>query len=57
MSHQMTIGLFAVTVLFACVEKVSAGINMVSVERDWVVVITEGNGPASRNPLFDLPAS
>jgi Ferroportin1 (FPN1). len=50
MSHRMTIGLFAVTVVFACVEKVSAGINMVSVERDWVVVITERNGPASRNP-------
>jgi iron-regulated transporter 1 len=36
-------GLFAVTVVLACVEKLAAGANLVSVERDWVVVITEGN--------------
>lgn len=41
-------GLFAATVILACVEKISAGVNLVSVERDWVVVITEGNEVARR---------
>ncbi|KAL2115407.1 hypothetical protein VTJ04DRAFT_9662 [Mycothermus thermophilus] len=41
-------GLFAVTVVLACVEKLAAGANLVSVERDWVVVITEGNEAARR---------
>ncbi|OIW24970.1 hypothetical protein CONLIGDRAFT_656778 [Coniochaeta ligniaria NRRL 30616] len=41
-------GLFAATVVLACVEKLSAGVNLVSVERDWVVVITEGNEAARR---------
>ncbi len=36
-------GFFAATVVLACIEKLSAGINLVSIERDWVVVITEGN--------------
>lgn len=43
MSHRATYGIFAATVVLACVEKLSAGINLVSVERDWVVVITEGD--------------
>ena len=34
--------------VLACVEKISAGVNLVSAERDWVVVITEGNEPARR---------
>ena len=38
--------LFATTVVLACVEKLFSGINLVSVERDWVVVITEGNEAA-----------
>ncbi|KAL2177185.1 Ferroporti-1 [Thermothelomyces heterothallicus CBS 202.75] len=41
-------GLFAAAVILACVEKIAAGANLVSVERDWVVVITEGNEPARR---------
>ncbi len=41
-------GLFAATVVLACVEKVAAGMNLVAVERDWVVVITEGNQAAQR---------
>ncbi|TLS20846.1 uncharacterized protein PpBr36_10661 [Pyricularia pennisetigena] len=36
-------GLFALTVVLACVEKLCAIMNLVSVERDWIVVITEGN--------------
>lgn len=41
-------GLFALTVVLACIEKVCAVMNLVSVERDWVVVITEGNESARR---------
>jgi iron-regulated transporter 1 len=36
-------GLFAITVALACVEKLSASVNLISVERDWLVVMTEGN--------------
>lgn len=41
-------GLFACTVVLACVEKLCAVMNLVSIERDWVVVITEGDEPARR---------
>lgn len=40
--------LFALTVVLACVEKLCTVMNVVSVERDWVVVITEGNESARR---------
>lgn len=40
--------LFAVVVLLACVEKVCSMMNLVAVERDWVVVITDGNDMARR---------
>jgi iron-regulated transporter 1 len=36
-------GLFAVTIVLACVEKLCFIMNLVSVERDWVVVITQDN--------------
>ncbi|KAL2135137.1 hypothetical protein VTI74DRAFT_9568 [Chaetomium olivicolor] len=48
LSTQALGGLFAASVILACVEKLSAGVNLVSVERDWVVVITEGNEAARR---------
>ncbi|KIH93365.1 solute carrier family 40 (iron-regulated transporter), member 1 [Sporothrix brasiliensis 5110] len=41
-------GLFAVAVVAACVEKLGSILNLVAVERDWVVVLTEGNAPARR---------
>ncbi|ERS95363.1 hypothetical protein HMPREF1624_08241 [Sporothrix schenckii ATCC 58251] len=41
-------GLFAVAVIAACVEKLGSILNLVAVERDWVVVLTEGNAPARR---------
>lgn len=41
-------GLFALTIVLACVEKLCAVMNLVSVERDWVVIITEGNESARR---------
>jgi solute carrier family 40 (iron-regulated transporter), member 1 len=41
-------GLFSVIVILACVEKVCSVMNLVSIERDWVVVITEGSEPFRR---------
>lgn len=38
--------LFALTVVLACVEKLCSIMNLVSVERDWVVVITQNNDAA-----------
>ncbi|KAK0713701.1 Ferroporti-1 [Lasiosphaeria miniovina] len=38
--------LLAGAVVLACVEKLCATVNLVAVERDWVVVITEGNAAA-----------
>jgi len=42
-------GLFAASVVLACVEKVAAGMNLVAVERDWVVVITDGDEAARQS--------
>ena len=35
-------GLFTLTVALACIEKLCSVMNLVSVERDWVVIISEG---------------
>jgi iron-regulated transporter 1 len=40
--------LFAVAVVLSCVEKLCSIMNLVSVERDWVVVITQDNEVARR---------
>jgi iron-regulated transporter 1 len=48
LSGRVLDGLFAATVVLACVEKLCAGVNLVAVERDWVVVITEGDEVARR---------
>lgn len=50
MDSRLKNGLFALTIVLACVEKLCSLMNLVSVERDWVVVITEGNEPARRGP-------
>ncbi|ETS74302.1 hypothetical protein PFICI_14168 [Pestalotiopsis fici W106-1] len=44
-SHTYSVmqGQFALVVLLACVEKLCSVMNLVSIERDWVVVMTEGN--------------
>ncbi|KAL1888386.1 hypothetical protein Sste5346_009594 [Sporothrix stenoceras] len=47
-STPLASGLFAVVVLAACIEKLGSVMNLVAVERDWVVVMTEGNEPARR---------
>ncbi|KAL6902997.1 Ferroporti-1 [Trichoderma evansii] len=39
-------GLLAVVTFFACVEKLCSILNLVSVEKDWVVVVSEGNSEA-----------
>lgn len=36
-------GLVAVVTFFACVEKLCSILNLVSVEKDWVIVVSEGN--------------
>ncbi|KAI0549733.1 Ferroportin1-domain-containing protein [Xylaria curta] len=46
MDNRLRNGLFSLTVALAVVEKLCATTNLVSVERDWVVAITEGNGEA-----------
>ncbi len=43
-------GLFTITILLAGVEKLCSVMNLVAVERDWVVVISEGH-PAARQRL------
>jgi len=40
------LGLFVVLIVLACVEKLCATMNLVAVERDWVVVMTDGNDAA-----------
>lgn len=40
------LGLFVVLIVLACIEKVCATMNLVSVERDWVVVMTAGSDVA-----------
>ncbi|KAH6604242.1 hypothetical protein Trco_007688 [Trichoderma cornu-damae] len=39
-------GLLAVAAFFACVEKPCSVLNLVSVEKDWVVVVSGGNSEA-----------
>ncbi|KAK6214417.1 hypothetical protein LQW54_004466 [Pestalotiopsis sp. IQ-011] len=46
---RVTDGQFALVVLLACVEKLCSVMNLVSIERDWVVVITEGNDTLRRD--------
>ncbi|KAK7748104.1 hypothetical protein SLS53_001356 [Cytospora paraplurivora] len=41
-------GIFVVIIFLAVVEKLCSTMNTISVERDWVVVITEGNEAARR---------
>jgi hypothetical protein len=44
-------GLFVVLCLLACIEKLSAMANLISIERDWVVVMTEGDEHWRRGKL------
>lgn len=49
MGEQVRNGLFGLVVVLACVEKLGAVMNLVAVERDWVVVVTEGREGARRS--------
>ncbi|KAJ6440691.1 iron-regulated transporter [Purpureocillium lavendulum] len=49
-------GLFALLCVLACVEKLAAMANLVAVERDWAVVMTEGDDEWRRGELLG-PAS
>ncbi|KAH7016310.1 Ferroporti-1 [Microdochium trichocladiopsis] len=48
MQSHLKSGLFGLVVALACAEKLCSVLNLVSIERDWVVVITEGNEEARR---------
>lgn len=48
MSGHLRNGLFSLVAILACSEKLCSVINLISVERDWVVVLTEGNESARR---------
>ena len=44
----LRIGLLVVLIVMACVEKLAAMMNLVSVERDWVVVVANDDLVALR---------
>ncbi|KAJ4269996.1 hypothetical protein NW762_001669 [Fusarium torreyae] len=48
LSHELRIGLLAVLILMACIEKLAAIMNLVSVERDWVIVVAHSGTSALR---------
>jgi hypothetical protein len=48
LSNSVQNAVFAGSVLCACVEKLAASANLVAIERDWVVIVTEGNEDARR---------
>ncbi|KAJ4309565.1 hypothetical protein N0V84_011439 [Fusarium piperis] len=48
LSDELRIGLLVLLVLMACIEKLSAIMNLVSVERDWVVVVAQSDTTALR---------
>ncbi|CAJ0549605.1 Ff.00g032180.m01.CDS01 [Fusarium sp. VM40] len=47
-SRELRIGLLAVLILMACIEKLAAIMNLVSVERDWVIVVARSDTTALR---------
>ncbi|RGP73491.1 hypothetical protein FSPOR_2073 [Fusarium sporotrichioides] len=48
MSREVRIGLLAFSILMACIEKLAAIMNVVSVERDWVIVVARSDTVALR---------
>lgn len=48
LGSKLKISLFVVNILFACVEKLCSVMNLICVERDWVVVISQGDDAARR---------
>ncbi|KAI9782194.1 MAG: hypothetical protein M1839_005308 [Geoglossum umbratile] len=52
LAHGAKTGLLVLLALLACVEKLCAIMNLVSVERDWVVVVAEKDQAALRGQLI-----
>ncbi|KAF5018440.1 hypothetical protein F66182_9577 [Fusarium sp. NRRL 66182] len=48
LSHELRIGLLAALIFMACIEKLAAIMNLVSVERDWVIVVSGSDSAALR---------
>ncbi|ESU11014.1 hypothetical protein FGSG_05096 [Fusarium graminearum PH-1] len=48
MPHEVRVGLLAVSIIMACIEKLAAIMNFVSVERDWVIVVARSDTTALR---------
>lgn len=55
-SQALRVGLLAALVLMACIEKLGAIMNLVSVERDWVVVVANDDLDALRGWLVNVPS-
>ncbi|EXM29846.1 Ferroportin-1 [Fusarium oxysporum f. sp. vasinfectum] len=47
-SDELRVGLLAALIFMACVEKLAAIMNLVSVERDWVIVVARSDTTALR---------
>ncbi|KAH7222192.1 hypothetical protein BKA60DRAFT_539275 [Fusarium oxysporum] len=47
-SDELRVGLLAALIFMACVEKLAAIMNLVSVERDWVIVVARSDNTALR---------
>ncbi|TXC11445.1 hypothetical protein FocTR4_00006431 [Fusarium oxysporum f. sp. cubense] len=50
-SDELRVGLLAALIFMACVEKLAAIMNLVSVERDWVIVVARSDTTALRSIL------
>ncbi|KAF5666201.1 ferroportin [Fusarium heterosporum] len=48
LSRELQVGLLAVLILMACIEKLASIMNLVSVERDWVIVVARSDTSALR---------
>lgn len=52
-SDELRVGLLAALIFMACIEKLAAIMNLVSVERDWVIVVARSDTTALRS-MFSL---
>ncbi|KFX90992.1 hypothetical protein V490_06142, partial [Pseudogymnoascus sp. VKM F-3557] len=48
LGSKLRVGFFVVNILLACIEKLCSVLNLVSIERDWVVVISQDDDTARR---------
>ena len=52
MSPPLRLGLLAIVVVLACIEKLCAIMNTVAVERDWVVIIADGDSDSLQSSFL-----